>query len=819
VIRKLAFLLALSPILAVSTFAAAPQESARIQQSADENVPRLVQFSGTLTPKDSAARPVSGAASVTFAIYAQQDGGTALWSETQNVLADANGHYSVVLGAASASGVPATLFGTGESRWLGVTIARQPEMPRLLLASVPYALKAQDAETLGGLPASSYVTTQQLTASHAVAAPATTILATPQSTNTVASNQSAANVGADAASQSVTQATVSGTGTAQFLPLWTSASNLGNSKIFQSAGGFIGINTTTPLLQLDVNGNSIFRGSFQMAPQGTATAATGQPSHSFQWQASVFNSFTNSPQNVAFGFRTVPFNNDTSGPGATLDLFFGQGGGVLNDTGLSIDSHGVITFVPGQTFGFQTTSFSAINLTGSGANAGQLLMGGQPFLSTDQSTSSIYLGIGAGTASINGATAGDNVGIGFLSLASATTAGQNTAVGINSLTSLQDGILNTAIGDRALAGDLHGNQNFAGGYSALAGSTGVGNTGVGSAAGQGDTSGSYNSFLGFDAGVGSPNLSNSTAIGAFATVNENDAIVLGNAGLINGITPPPHVGIATATPISALEISSPLVSSTSVPAPILTLSNSSPGTVNSVAIDFDPTTSSSGLPFARIAATGQTSGANLDFYTHQGSIAGGSLLHTMMIDNTGAVTIFGSLHVNGEIIKGSGTFKIDDPIDPANKYLSHSFVESPDMMNIYNGNITTDASGLAIVEMPAWFEALNQDFRYQLTVMGQFAQAIVGSEIAGNKFTIRTDKPNVKVSWQVTGIRHDAYALTHPTPVEEAKPASEQGHYLHPEAFGLGQDKAVSNVFAAAPVAPVQSASSSAASTTTGSSR
>ena len=127
-------------------------------------------------------------------------------------------------------------------------------------------------------------------------------------------NQSAANAGADPASQSVTQATVSGTGTAQFLPLWTSGSNLGNSKMFQSAGGFIGINTTTPLLQLDVNGNSIFRGSFQMAPQGTATASTGQPSHSFQWQGSVFNSSTNSAQNEAFGFRTVPVLNDTSDP-------------------------------------------------------------------------------------------------------------------------------------------------------------------------------------------------------------------------------------------------------------------------------------------------------------------------------------------------------------------------------------------------------------------------------------------------------------------------------------------------------------------------
>ena len=107
---------------------------------------------------------MAGPASVTFAIYSEQEGGAAIWSETQNVLADANGHYSAVLGAATTGGFPAELFGTGESRWLGVAVARQPEMPRALLASVPYALKAGDAQTLGGLPASGYVTAQQLRA-------------------------------------------------------------------------------------------------------------------------------------------------------------------------------------------------------------------------------------------------------------------------------------------------------------------------------------------------------------------------------------------------------------------------------------------------------------------------------------------------------------------------------------------------------------------------------------------------------------------------------------------------------------------------------
>jgi hypothetical protein len=124
----------------------------------------------------------------------------------------------------------------------------------------------------------------------------------------------------------------------------------------------------------------------------------------------------------------------------------------------------------------------------------------------------------------------------------------------------------------------------------------------------------------------------------------------------------------------------------------------------------------------------------------------------------------GRVHVNGTLSKSSGSFKIDHPLDPANKYLSHSFVESPEMMNIYNGNVTTDAKGVAKVTMPDYFSALNRDFRYQLTCIGTFAQAIVASEIKGNQFVIKTDKPRVKVSWQVTGVRQDAYANAHPIP-------------------------------------------------------
>jgi hypothetical protein len=128
------------------------------------------------------------------------------------------------------------------------------------------------------------------------------------------------------------------------------------------------------------------------------------------------------------------------------------------------------------------------------------------------------------------------------------------------------------------------------------------------------------------------------------------------------------------------------------------------------------------------------------------------------------------------ITKPSGSFKIDHPLDPEHEYLYHSFVESPDMMNIYNGSVTTDKHGLATVILPHYFEALNRDFRYQLTPIGQFAQAMVAEKIKGNRFVIKTNKPGVEVSWQVTGIRHDRYANEHPMQVEEPKPQSTGNH-------------------------------------------
>lgn len=154
------------------------------------------------------------------------------------------------------------------------------------------------------------------------------------------------------------------------------------------------------------------------------------------------------------------------------------------------------------------------------------------------------------------------------------------------------------------------------------------------------------------------------------------------------------------------------------------------------------------------------------------------------INNAYAGWFSGTVQVAGNFYANEKNFRIDHPQDPANKYLIHSCIESSDRMNIYSGNVMTDANGSATINLPAYFQSLNIDYKYQLTVIGQFAQAIVESEIANNQFTIKTDKPNVKVSWQVTGIRNDEYAKQHPFIVEKEKEGLERGKYLMPELFG-----------------------------------
>jgi hypothetical protein len=206
--------------------------------STSSSVPPLVNFNGVLA--DTNGKPLTGTVGVTFYLYQDQQGGAPLWLETQNVQADKTGHYSVALGSASSQGLPASVFASGEARWLGVEVQGHTEQPRVLLVSVPYALKALDAETIGGKPASAFMM-----------APAS-----------------------NSKSQSpiLPPGTITGSGTADFVPVFTGASTIGNSKIFQTVGGDVGIGTTTPAAVLDVKGTGDVRDTLTLFPKSTHNA-------------------------------------------------------------------------------------------------------------------------------------------------------------------------------------------------------------------------------------------------------------------------------------------------------------------------------------------------------------------------------------------------------------------------------------------------------------------------------------------------------------------------------------------------------------------
>jgi len=157
--------------------------------------------------------------------------------------------------------------------------------------------------------------------------------------------------------------------------------------------------------------------------------------------------------------------------------------------------------------------------------------------------------------------------------------------------------------------------------------------------------------------------------------------------------------------------------------------------------------------------------------------------------NNWSVLMQGDAHANGTLSATTKAFRIDHPLDPANKYLMHSSVESPDMMNVYNGNIILDGSGEATVELPDYFEALNMNFRYQLTAIGTSCPGLyIAQKVQNGKFTIAGGAPGAEVSWMVTGIRKDPDAIQNRIETSVVKKERDRGKYLNPEAYGFGDD-------------------------------
>jgi hypothetical protein len=374
-----------------------------------------------------------------------------------------------------------------------------------------------------------------------------------------------------------------------------------------------------------------------------------------------------------------------------------------------------------------------------------------------------------------------NVADGDDALYSNNSGFENTAVGAGALNSNNTGYGNTATGDNALGNSTGGLDNTATGIGALSfNSTGSQNTALGAASGfTADNSfmtTNNNTAVGAYSTFSTGTLINATAIGAHAEVGENNALVLGSILNVNNCVAANNcasvsIGIGTINPTGTLDV----------------VDNGSGGNT----ISATTTATAASAVFASNAATsGSANGGFFTTYSPSGSAVVGINYGSNGNDSAGYFQ--GNVSVSGTLTKGSGSFKIDHPLDPANKYLYHSFVESPDMMNIYNGVVTLDARGSVWITLPDYFEALNQEFRYQLTSVGRPQPSLyVAREISGNRFRISGGKPGGKVSWQVTGIRHDAYADAHRIQVEVEKPPQEQGRYLHPELFGAPAEQAI----------------------------
>src|SRR5450432_3075915 len=333
----------------------ARMNSQQVSAAQPTAVPHLVNFSGKAI--DDRQKPIAGAAGITFSIYKGQYEGAALWIETQNVQADNAGNFTAQLGATKTGGMPLDLFTSGEARWLGVRVNGGQEQPRILLLSVPYALKAADAETVGGLPASAFVLASEVRGQSA----STRTSIAPVPTSESIPPPPASTV------------TTSG-GILNALPLWTTATNVQSSAITQTGSGAtakIGINTTAPTTALDVHGGTVIRGTFVLPATGTSTASAGKVSQPENFVASSFSSATSTPVNQTFQWQATPANNNTSNPGATLNLLYGLGATAPAQTGLRIGPKGIIGFAPGQTFpgtgrGTITGVTAGADLTGGG---------------------------------------------------------------------------------------------------------------------------------------------------------------------------------------------------------------------------------------------------------------------------------------------------------------------------------------------------------------------------------------------------------------------------------------------------------------------
>ncbi|MGA8214923.1 MAG: hypothetical protein WB799_15105 [Candidatus Sulfotelmatobacter sp.] len=290
-----------------------PQTVAQTSTQTASALPRLVRFGGTV--KDLNGSPLNGVVGITFALYSEPTGGAPLWLETQNATADGNGRYTVLLGSTKTEGLPADLFTLEQARWVGVQVSGQPEQPRVLLVSAPYALKAGDAETVGGLPPSAFV------------------LAAAPAIGSATASSPAASAAAESVSPATTSDVTTTGGTLNTIPLFFTATSIQNSILTQTGTTAVSVG-----------------GKLNLPATGAATATAGKDSRPLDFVASSWSSTSGTAVNQTFQWQAEPAANDTASPSGTLNLLYGLGTAAPSETTLKLSSKGIFTFAAGQTF-------------------------------------------------------------------------------------------------------------------------------------------------------------------------------------------------------------------------------------------------------------------------------------------------------------------------------------------------------------------------------------------------------------------------------------------------------------------------------------
>lgn len=528
-------------------------------------VPQLISFSATANVPDG--KPLTGLIGITFALYKDQEGGAPLWLETQNVQLDSHGHYTVQLGQVNT--LPAELFASGEARWLGVQVEGQLEQARTLLLAVPYALKALDAETVGGKPAAAFA---------------------------LAATASQHSAGKEAPNTPSAPPAIFGAGATGYIAEWLSAAQLGNSALFQSSAGNLGISTTTPAQKFEIDlGNALVKGTNNFQKAGDAAYLyVGDANHAIEaaYGSGLVLGAYKVPQAVFIQDKTGYVGVGTTTPTAILDVS-GTGNFLGVVTNGNVTATGVVTGSSYQigsnlfAFGSYTNQNAFSGFAGNAGIVGQYNTGfgyqalysnigdiwgdgsyntavGVQALYTNNDTSGQFSNARSNTAigyqALEANTTGSgNTATGTAALAMNTTADNNTAVGASALYSNNTGFNNTAIGGGALLANTQGFGDTAVGDNALGYNTqGSFNTAVGEAALGLNNTGNYNTALGYSANPAG-SLSNATAIGAYAYVTQSNTLVLGSIANTNGCTPSINcttvsVGIGTSAPDNLLTV-------------------------------------------------------------------------------------------------------------------------------------------------------------------------------------------------------------------------------------------------------------------------